>query len=62
MLKFFDKYWDIENINLLLFVAVVLDPKYRLKYVTFWFGRLHKNDIAKEMTRNVKDTLLRLYE
>ena len=47
---------------MLLFVAVVLDPRYKLKYVTFWFGRLLKNDIAKKMTRKVKDALVCLYE
>ena len=28
---------SIDNINLVLFVAVVLDPRYKLKYVKFWF-------------------------
>ena len=28
----------MDNINLLLFVVVVLDPRYRLKYVKFGFG------------------------
>lgn len=66
ILKFFDKYWDSEKVNFLLFVAVILDPRYRLKYVTLWFDRLHKNDIAGDiagdMTRKVKNALLYLYE
>jgi hypothetical protein len=32
----FDKYWGrIDNVNLMLFVAVVLDPRYKIKYVEF---------------------------
>lgn len=56
MLKKFDKYQDIENINQ-LFVVVVLNHKYKLKYIKFWFGCLHKNDMANEMARKVKDAL-----
>ena len=38
MKKKYDKYWEsIDNINLILFVVVVLDSMYRLKYVKFWF-------------------------
>ena len=38
MKKKYDKYWgSMDNINLVLFVAIVLDPWYRLKYVRFWF-------------------------
>ena len=34
--KKYDKYWgSIDNINLMLFVTVVLDPRYRSKYVEF---------------------------
>ncbi|KAI4334919.1 hypothetical protein L6164_013620 [Bauhinia variegata] len=36
MHKKFGKYWeDGENFNCLLFVAVVLDPRYKLEYVVF---------------------------
>ncbi|XP_019263737.1 PREDICTED: zinc finger BED domain-containing protein RICESLEEPER 2-like [Nicotiana attenuata] len=32
----FDKYWgDFDNMNILLFVAVVLDPRYKMRYVKF---------------------------
>jgi len=31
---FFDKYWKSEgNLNYLLFIAVILDPKYKLQYL-----------------------------
>ena len=36
----FDKYWgDIEKLNLMMFVAIVLDPRYKLRFVKFWFTK-----------------------
>ena len=36
MKKKYEKYWgSIDHINLMIFVAVVLDPRYRLKYIKF---------------------------
>jgi len=30
----YDKYWaNVHNINILLFIALVLDPRYKLDYV-----------------------------
>ena len=34
----FDKYWgDIEELNLMLVVSIVLDPRYKMRFVKFWF-------------------------
>ena len=45
MKKIYDKYWgSMNNINLMFFVAVVLDPRYRLKYVKFWFREWYGKD------------------
>jgi hypothetical protein len=34
----YDKYWeDFEKINPLLFIAYVLDPRYKLEVLEFWF-------------------------
>jgi hypothetical protein len=36
----YEKYWgNIEKMNLLLFVAVVLDPRYKMKYIVYWFNK-----------------------
>ena len=43
-------------------MAVVLDPRFKLKYVRFYFGRLYDVKEAKNFTIKVKDTLLRLFE
>ena len=62
MKKKYDKYWgSIDNINLMLFVAVVLDPRYRLKYVKFWFREWYGKDNRDAMSSRVQDVLERLY-
>ena len=36
----YEKYrGNIEKMNLLLFVAVVLDPRYKMKYIVYWFNK-----------------------
>ena len=51
----------MDNINLLLFVVVVLDPRYRLKYVKFWFMEWYGKDKGDAMSSKVRDALKRLY-
>lgn len=43
-------------------MAVVLDPRFKLKYVRFCFGRLYDVEEADNFTIKVKDTLPRLFE
>ncbi|KAG5253278.1 zinc finger BED domain-containing protein [Salix suchowensis] len=62
MLKF-EKYWGYDaNQNFILYVANVLDPRFKLKYVKFCFGELHDYHKAQDLTTKVKDYLVRLYE
>jgi len=46
----------------MLYVVVVLDPRFKLKYMIFCFGRLYDVEEAENFTMKVKDTLLRLFE
>ncbi|TXG54220.1 hypothetical protein EZV62_019476 [Acer yangbiense] len=63
MQRKYDKYWgSIESINKLLLISVVLDPRYKLDYVTFCLGHLYGNDKGEEMTKGLKELLCRLYE
>ena len=45
----------------MLFVAVVLNPRYRLKYVKFWFREWYGKDKGDVMSSKVLDALKRLY-
>ena len=43
MKKKFVKYWEnFSNVNYLLHVAIVLDPRYKLKYVKFCFEQVYE--------------------
>jgi len=63
MMSKFEKYWGCEaNQNFLLYVANVLDPRLKLKYVKFCFDELYDYDKAQLLTKEVKDHLVSLYE
>ncbi|XP_075663256.1 zinc finger BED domain-containing protein RICESLEEPER 1-like [Castanea sativa] len=52
---------NMDNINLIFFVVVVLDPRYRLKCVKFWFREWYGKDKGDAMSSKVRDALKRLY-
>lgn len=59
----FNKYWgSVEKFNPLLFVAVVLDPRYKLDYVNWSLEEIYDKELAARMTNLVKDTLDDLYK
>jgi hypothetical protein len=63
MIAKYKKYWgDQDTQNFLLYVAVVLDQRFKLKYVRFCFGRLYDVEEAENFTIKVKDALIRLFE
>ena len=44
----YDKYWDnMDNTNFLLYVSVVLYPRYNMHYVNFCFGNLYGSESSK---------------
>jgi hypothetical protein len=63
MMSKFEKYWGYgANHNFLLYVANVLDPRLKLKYVKFCFSELYDHDKAQLLTKKVRDNLVSLYE
>jgi hypothetical protein len=57
----YDKYWgDPNKINMLYF-AVIVDPRYKLKYVKF-FEDIYSESIAKDITSIIRLALVKLYE
>ncbi|KAJ4762139.1 Zinc finger BED domain-containing protein RICESLEEPER 1 [Rhynchospora pubera] len=58
----FKKYWENScNLNLLLYIAVVLDPRYKLKYVKFCLEKMYPADIAYGLMIDVNDAMESLY-
>jgi hypothetical protein len=58
----YEKYWEnIEKMNLLLFVAVVLDPRYKMKYIVYWFNMWYAKPKAESMVEKVRGAINRLY-
>ncbi|KAL4013587.1 hypothetical protein IC575_025759 [Cucumis melo] len=55
----YDKYWgSIEKINKLVFLAVVLDPRYKLDYVGFCFGSIHDDATVKVLVDGIQAYLM----
>ena len=58
----YEKYWgNIEKMNLLLFVAVVLDPRYKMKYIVYWFNKWYAKPKTESMVKKVGGAIDRLH-
>jgi hypothetical protein len=58
----YNKYWgDFEKINPLLFVAAVLDPRYKIIILEFWFKSNIGEEKAERIIIKLKNTLEQLY-
>ncbi|XP_050204347.1 zinc finger BED domain-containing protein RICESLEEPER 2-like [Mercurialis annua] len=51
-----------DNINPMLFVAIVLDPRYKLVNMKYCFDQIYDSARAKQMSQRVEDTLTRMYD
>ncbi|XP_057756612.1 zinc finger BED domain-containing protein RICESLEEPER 2-like [Arachis stenosperma] len=59
----YDKYWgNVKNINMMIFVAVVLDPRYKFKFVNFCFEKLYDKDDADFLGAKVKETFSNMFK
>ncbi|CAN1826767.1 Putative AC transposase [Linum perenne] len=53
-----DKYWgNIDNLNHLLFIAVVLDPRYKLLYIKFGLKLVYVKQKVEELLMRVSVSL-----
>ena len=58
----FDKYWGkVENTNPLIYIGIVLDPRFKLEYVNFLCDENYEPAIATILKKKIVDTLHRLY-
>jgi hypothetical protein len=54
----YDKYWgSFDKVNRLLFVAVVLDPRYKVAAFEYWCQTNLPYEMAKNLVQKVKDDI-----
>jgi hypothetical protein len=59
----YEKYWgSIDRINLMLYVAFVVDPRYKMKGLVFWLKRCNGSEWADQIEAKVRHLLNRLIE
>lgn len=58
----FDKYWDFGRINYLLFVAVFLDPRYKLAYVELCFKHMYDENKASEALGILRELIKQIFD
>ncbi|KAL2461807.1 zinc finger BED domain-containing protein RICESLEEPER 1-like [Abeliophyllum distichum] len=52
----------MNNVNQMLLIATVLDPRYKLDYVEYYFCDIYNDNIVgRAMTNSLKDNLLAIY-
>ena len=51
-----------DKINKLLYVAVVLDPRKKMRFLKFSFFEIYGNEVANEMVDLVRNFMARLYD
>lgn len=63
MRKKFDKYWgNPENMNNLLYIAVVLDPMHKMEFVEFMLGELYGLEKGAKVSNIIKEMLFAMYK
>jgi len=60
MMEKFNKYWEEKN-NVMV-IATILDPRYKLRYIEWCFGKLFDGDQIRFEIDEVRGELEKLYE
>ncbi|MBA0624657.1 hypothetical protein Godav_009971, partial [Gossypium davidsonii] len=59
----YDKYWgDIDKMNFLIFVACVLDPRQKIKYLAFALTEMSNSKKVCEMMQKLNEALYELFD
>ncbi|KAE8732018.1 hypothetical protein F3Y22_tig00002255pilonHSYRG00010 [Hibiscus syriacus] len=59
----YDKYWgNVKNMNMLIFVAAVLDPRNKFRFVEWGMNKIYEKDIAEFMSQKVKEELYEMFD
>jgi len=63
MMMKYNKYWgDLDRVNLLMFVAVILDPRTKLGALEFWFKDVLSVEQCTNMMKKLRHHLQKLYD
>jgi len=58
MLTKYNKYWgDLDRVNVLMFVAVILDPQTKLGSLEYWFKDILSDEQCTEMVKKIEAQL-----
>lgn len=58
----FDKYWgDPEKMNHFVYISLVLNPRYKLKFVEYMFKMMFGEEIGSKAGKKLSITLRNLY-
>ncbi len=59
----YEKYWgSMDKMNLMLYIAFVLDPRYKMKILVWWLKRCNGPIWADKIEKRVRELLDRLIE
>jgi hypothetical protein len=53
---------DVKKMNMLIFVAVVLDPRHKMQFVRWGLNRAYPNDVAVSLYKKTKETLYKIFD
>lgn len=62
MLEKFEKYWIEKEPNILLSIAVVLDPRFKLQYLRFCYNKIYDSSLVGDLMGRVEDELHKLFD
>ncbi|KAF2322117.1 hypothetical protein GH714_006967 [Hevea brasiliensis] len=59
----FDKYWgDPDKMNKIIYIAVVVDPRYKLEFMEFALSAVYGKEKGMELAKKIKLTVYELFD
>ncbi|CAL5196751.1 unnamed protein product [Lathyrus oleraceus] len=59
----YENYWgDVKKMNILLFVAVVLDPRHKMQFVRWGLNKVYEKNVAESLYKKTKETLYKIFD
>ena len=59
----FHKYWgEPEKINYIIFIAIILDRRYKIEFLKFSIDQMYGKDLGNSLLTNLKSDLCALFD